>query len=343
MAYPYPEAEPFRIKMVEPLKLTTREERQRVIREAHYNVFKLRSEDVCIDLLTDSGTSAMSQNQWAGLMLGDESYAGCRNWVHLEETVRDITGYRYVLPTHQGRPAENILTALYLRPGLSALANMFFDTTHAHVRAKGGLPCELIVDEGLDGSLQHPFKGNIDVDKLEAYIRRETPEKIGFILLTVTCNNNGGQPVSMVNIRAVRAVADRYGLPFFLDAARFAENAFFIKVREEGYAGRPLLEIAREMFSYADGRPPAGVYRQPPGAGSAQCDGYLPAAGAGARPEAGLRATAAASLCRAVGAGQDGACAGRAAIQVISTAMPMGSEATPTVVRAGGSSLKNSP
>lgn len=252
-AYPFPEAEPFRIKVVEPLKITTREERERIIREAHYNTFNIRSEDVYIDLLTDSGTAAMSQDQWAGLMLGDEAYAGCRNWFHLEETVRDITGFKYVLPTHQGRPAENILTALYLRPGLAALGNMFFDTTRAHVETKGALPRDLIIDEGLDTTVDHPFKGNIDIDKLEEYIKRETPERIGFIMLTVTCNNNGGQPVSMENIRAVREVADKYGLPFFLDAARYAENAFFIKMREEGYADKSLKEIAREMFSYADG------------------------------------------------------------------------------------------
>ena len=252
-AYPFPEAEPFRIKVVEPLKMSTREERERIIKEAHYNTFNIRSEDVYIDLLTDSGTAAMSQDQWAGLMLGDEAYAGCRNWFHLEETVRDITGFKYILPTHQGRPAENILTALYLRPGFAALGNMFFDTTRAHVETKGALPRDLIIDEGLDTTVYHPFKGNIDIDKLEEYIKRETPEKIGFIMLTVTCNNNGGQPVSMENIRAVREVADKYGLPFFLDAARYAENAFFIKMREEGYADKSLKEIAREMFSYADG------------------------------------------------------------------------------------------
>jgi tyrosine phenol-lyase len=253
MTYPYPAAEPFRIKVVEPLKITTRQEREQIIRDAHYNVFNIRAEDVFVDLLTDSGTSAMSQDQWAGLMVGDESYAGCRNWFHLEEIVRDVTGYRYVIPTHQGRPAENILTMLHVKPGLAALGNMFFDTTQAHVRTKGGLPLNLVVDEGLDPTSDYPFKGDVDLDKLEDYIRRETPEKVAFILLTITCNNNGGQPVSMANLRAVRAVANKYGLPFYLDAARFAENAWFIKTREEGYADRSLKEIAREMFSYADG------------------------------------------------------------------------------------------
>jgi len=253
MTYPYPTAEPFRIKVVEPLKITTRQEREQIIRDAHYNVFNIRAEDVFVDLLTDSGTSAMSQDQWAGLMIGDEAYAGCRNWFHLEEVVQEITGYKYVLPAHQGRPAENILTLLHVKPGLAALGNMFFDTTQAHVLTKGGLPLNLVVDEGLDSTSDYPFKGNIDVDKLEEYIRRETPQKVAFIMPTVTCNNNGGQPVSMANLRTVRAVADKYGLPLYLDAARFAENAWFIKTREEGYAHKSLKEIAREMFSYADG------------------------------------------------------------------------------------------
>ena len=253
MKYPFPDAEPFRIKMVEPLGLTTREQRESILQAAHYNLFSVRAEDCYVDLLTDSGTSAMSQAQWAGIMLGDESYAGCRNWFHLQETVQEITGYPHVLPTHQGRPAENILTALYLRPGLNALGNMFFDTTHAHVQAKGALPRDLIIDQGLDTAIDYPFKGNIDLGKLEAWIQRETPEKIGLIMLTVTCNNNGGQPVSMANIRGVRAIADKYDLPFYFDAARYAENAFFIKLREPGYAEKSVKDIAREMFSYADG------------------------------------------------------------------------------------------
>ncbi|MDD5466251.1 MAG: tryptophanase [Anaerolineales bacterium] len=248
-----PQAEPYRIKVVEPFKMTTRDQRQEIIKKAHYNIFNVRSEDVYIDLLTDSGTSAMSQQQWAGIFTGDESYAGCRNWFHLEETVKEITGFRYVIPTHQGRPAENILTMITLRPGLNALANMFFDTTHAHVEAKGGLPRDLIIDEGLHNEVEHPFKGNLDVHKLEEFIRREGREKVGLIMVTVTCNNNGGQPVSMQNLREVRAIADKYHLPFYLDAARFAENAYFIKLREPGYAGKSIKEIAREMFSYADG------------------------------------------------------------------------------------------
>jgi len=253
MTYHFPEAEPYRIKVVEPIKMTTRAQREQILKDAHYNIFNIRSEDVYVDLLTDSGTSAMSQDQWAGIMIGDESYAGCRNWFHLQETIQDITGYPYVLPTHQGRPAENILMMIHLRPGLSAISNMFFDTTHAHVQTKGGIPRDLVIDEGLDSEIDHPFKGNVDIDKLEAYIQSMGREQVALIHVTVTCNSNGGQPVSMANLRAVRAVADKYGLPFFLDAARFAENAFFIKLREPGYANKSLKEIAREMFSYADG------------------------------------------------------------------------------------------
>ncbi len=246
-------AEPYRIKVVEPLKITTPEERQQILKKAQYNIFKIPAEDVFVDLLTDSGTSAMSQYQWAGMMAGDESYAGCRNWFHLEKVIQDITGFPYILPTHQGRPAENILMMIHLRPGNAALSNMFFDTTEAHVRNKGGLPIDLIIDEGLQTDSDHPFKGNVDVDKLERYICEKGKENVGLIHVTVTCNNNGGQPVSMANLRAIREVADRYGLPFYLDAARFAENAYFIQQREAGYATKSLKEIAREMFSLADG------------------------------------------------------------------------------------------
>jgi tryptophanase len=251
--FEFPEAEPYRIKVVEPLKVTTREQREQIIKDAHYNIFNIPAEDVFVDLLTDSGTSAMSQDQWAGIMTGDESYAGCRNWFHLEETIKDITGFKYVIPTHQGRPAENILMLIHIKPGLNALGNMFFDSTHAHVETKGGIPHDLIIDEGYDSESDYPFKGNVDIDKLEARIQKDGVENIALIHVTVTCNNNGGQPVSMANLRAVREVADKYGLPFFLDAARFAENAFFIKLREPGYQDKSVKEIAREMFSYADG------------------------------------------------------------------------------------------
>ena len=248
-----PEAEPYRIKVVEPLKVISREERAKIMREAHFNIFNIPAEDVYIDLLTDRGTSAMSQDQWAGIMTGDESYAGCRNWFHLEETIKDITGYKYVIPTHQGRPAEHILMLIQVKPGQAALGNMFFDSTHAHVETKGGIPHDLIIDEGLSSEGDFPFKGNVDIDKLEARIQAEGVENIALIHITVTCNNNGGQPVSMANLKAVREVANKYNLPFFLDAARFAENAFFIKMREPGYDDKTVKEIAREMFSYADG------------------------------------------------------------------------------------------
>ncbi len=247
------EAEPFRIKVVEPLKITTRLERQETLQKAHYNIFSIPSEEVFVDLLTDSGTSAMSHFQWAGLMTGDESYAGCRNWFHLDQTVKDITGYRYVLPTHQGRPAENILTSILLSPGKAALSNMLFDTTHAHVENKQALPVNLIHTEGLQPEVELPFKGNVDIERMEAYIQEHGQHQVGLILVTVTCNNNAGQPVSMENLRQVRAVADKYGLPFYLDAARFAENAYFIQQRELGYAQKSVKEIAREMFSLADG------------------------------------------------------------------------------------------
>jgi tryptophanase len=248
-----PQAEPYRIKVVEPLKITTQSERERIIREAKYNIFNIPAEDVYIDLLTDSGTSAMSQYQWAGLMTGDESYAGCRNWFHLEETVRGITGYKYVVPTHQGRPAENILTLIHVKPGKTALSNMFFDTTHANVENKGGIPHNLVIDEGLDSQSDHPFKGNLDPSKLEEFIKRVGREQVSLILVTVTCNNNGGQPVSISNLTEVREVADKYDLPFYLDAARFAENAYFIQQREPGYRDKSIKEIAQEMFSFADG------------------------------------------------------------------------------------------
>jgi len=248
-----PQAEPYRIKVVEPLKITTQSEREKIIRAAKYNIFNIPAEDVYIDLLTDSGTSAMSQYQWAGLMTGDESYAGCRNWFHLEETIKDITGFKYVVPTHQGRPAENILTLIHVRSGLSALSNMFFDTTHANVENKGGIAHNLVIEAGLDSKADHPFKGNLDISKLEEFIEHEGRQQVSLILVTVTCNNNGGQPVSIENLRQVREVADKYKLPFYLDAARFAENAYFIKQREPGYQDKSLRKIAREMFSLADG------------------------------------------------------------------------------------------
>ncbi|HOJ58637.1 MAG TPA: tryptophanase [Bacillota bacterium] len=246
-------AEPYRIKVVEPIELTTREEREKIIKEAGYNVFNIPSDKVYIDLLTDSGTSAMSNHQWAGLMLGDEAYAGGRNFYHLRDTVREITGFEHVLPTHQGRAAENILTTMLVKPGQRVLGNMHFDTTEGHIRLKGGEPVNLVIKEGLKTATRHPFKGNIDIGRLIEEIETYGKERISYINITVTCNSNGGQPVSMENIREVRRIAKEHSIPVFLDAARFAENAYFIREREEGYGNKSIAEIAREMFSYADG------------------------------------------------------------------------------------------
>ena len=248
-------AEPFRIKMVEPLVMTTREERERLLEEAGYNLFLLPSEAVYIDLLTDSGTSAMSDNQWAGMLLGDEAYAGSRNFHHLRAAVKEVMGFDYVLPTHQGRGAENILfTTLVQRDREQYIPNnMHFDTTKAHVQHKGARPVDLVREIAYDPVARHPFKGDMDTEKLESFIQEKGVEKIPLVMLTITCNSGGGQPVSLANIRAVSAICKKYGIPFFIDACRFAENAYFIKQREEGYADKSIPEIVREIFSYADG------------------------------------------------------------------------------------------
>ena len=246
-------AEPYRIKVVEPINLISREERELRIREAHFNIFNLRSQDVFVDLLTDSGTSAMSDNQWAGMMLGDEAYAQCRNYQHFEETLRDVFGFKYFIPVHQGRVAENLLFSTIVKPGDYVINNTHFDTTRANTMHKGGIPIDLICAEARDPHSQHPFKGNMDVAKLEDFIRQVGAAKIPACFMTLTNNSSGGQPVSMENIKATHAVLKKFDIPFFFDCARFAENAYFIKTREKGYADKSVKDITREMFSYADG------------------------------------------------------------------------------------------
>jgi len=246
-------AEPWKIKMVEPLSLTTWEQRQKSLEEAGYNTFLLRSEDVYIDLLTDSGTSAMSDRQWAGLMLGDEAYAGSRNFYHLEEAVRTYYGYRYVVPTHQGRGAEHLLSRALIKPGQYVPGNMYFTTTRLHQELAGGTFVDIIIDEAHDPQSLHPFKGDVDLDKLQNLIERVGAENIAYISLAGTVNMAGGQPVSMGNVRALRQLCDRYGIRIYLDATRMVENAFFIQEREPGYASRSIAQILKEFCSYTDG------------------------------------------------------------------------------------------
>jgi len=245
--------EPYKIKMVEPIKLLAREEREKRIKEAYYNMHYLKWEDVFIDLETDSGTSAMSDRQWSALMMGDESYAGARSFYRLKEAVEEVLGFKYVVPTHQGRPAENVLFPTLIKEGDVIPFNMAFDTEMVSIPRCGGKVVDCVADIAYDPKVDHPFKGDIDIDKLEALINEVGPEKIPFIMLTISNNPGGGQPVSMANIKAVRKVADKYNLRLLFDAARSAENAYFIQQREKGYQDKTVAEIYKEQFSYADG------------------------------------------------------------------------------------------
>ncbi len=244
--------EPFRIKMVETIKMLSRKEREQKIAEAKYNVFNLRGEDVYIDLLTDSGTNAMSQEQWAGIMRGDESYAGAGSYFKLVEAGRDIFDYQYIQPVHQGRAGEKVLFGLLMGEGQYAISNMFFDTTRAHVELAGARAIDCVVPEAGDPNLRVPFKGNMDVEKLEQLILKHGPEKIALVIMTITNNSAGGQPVSIRNMRDTAAVCKKYEIPLNIDAARYAENAYFIKQREEEFKDKYIKEIIREMFSYGD-------------------------------------------------------------------------------------------
>ena len=245
--------EPFRIKSIEPLRWTTRQQREQLLEAAYYNLFLLPADDVLIDLLTDSGTGAMSTHQWAAIMEGDESYAGSRSFDRFKNSIQDIFGYRHVIPTHQGRAAERILFGVACNRGDVIPNNTHFDTTRANVEFVGAEAVDLVIAEGHQPALQHPFKGNMDVAALEALIARAGRERVPLVMLTVTNNSGGGQPVSMENVRQVSAVCKRHGIPLYFDACRFAENAWFIKLREKGYASKSPKEIAQEMFSYGDG------------------------------------------------------------------------------------------
>ncbi|MFN3781557.1 MAG: tryptophanase, partial [Candidatus Kapaibacteriota bacterium] len=245
--------EPFKIKVVEPIPVTTRKYREQKLKEAHYNLFLLRSDDITIDLLTDSGTGAMSSKQWSAIMDGDEAYAGSRSYYKFEEVVQSITGFKHVIPTHQGRAAERILFSILGGKGKKIPSNTHFDTTRANIEYTGAEAYDFPTPIAFNTELVADFKGNMDIDKLENFLRTNPRENIPLVMITATNNSGGGQPVSMENIRKTSELAHSYGIPFFIDCCRFAENAYFIKKREKGYESKTILEIAREMFSYADG------------------------------------------------------------------------------------------
>ncbi|MBL0132959.1 MAG: tryptophanase [Chitinophagaceae bacterium] len=245
--------EPFRIKSVEPLLFTTKEQRKELLQKAFYNPFLLHADDVMIDLLTDSGTSAMSSAQWAGIMLGDESYAGSKSFYHFESTIQQLTGMPLVIPTHQGRASEKILFSIVGGKGKYIVSNTLFDTTRANIEYSGAEGVDFLCEEGKHPSIPAPFKGNMDVEAFEKFIQEKGAANIPLCMVTVTNNSGGGQPVSMANIKAVKAVCSKYSIPLFIDACRFAENCYFIKLREEGYSDKSVESIAHELFSYADG------------------------------------------------------------------------------------------
>jgi len=251
MELPY--AEPYKIKMVEHIKRSTQEQRLKWIQEADYNLFNLSSDKVFIDVLTDSGTGAMSDRQWAEMMIGDESYAGSSSFLKLKEIVKKITGFNYFLPTHQGRAAENVLFSALVKEGDIVPGNSHFDTTKGHIEFRKAKAVDCTIDEAFETSNMHPFKGNVDLNKLESVFKSHPKEKIPFVVLTITCNSAGGQPVSVQNTKEVSALCKKYGIPLYFDAARFAENAYFIKKREPGYENKSIKEIALEVFSYGDG------------------------------------------------------------------------------------------
>lgn len=247
-----PFAESYKIKMVEPIRRSTREEREEWIKQANFNLFKLKSDQVFIDLLTDSGTGAMSDRQWSEMMLGDESYAGASSFFKLKNAIKDITGFDFFLPTHQGRAAENVLFSALVKAGDIIPGNSHFDTTKGHIEYRHARAVDCTIDEAFDTTVMHPFKGNVDINKLETVYKTTPREKLPFTVITITCNSSGGQPVSMANIKAVKELSEKYGIPVIFDSARFAENAYFIKIREEGYNNKSIREIVAEMFSYAD-------------------------------------------------------------------------------------------